>query len=205
MPPSEEEKQIQDAINKLQNQINEQKLLVQKMIRMKQNRIQNEKQRLTHLKSLVSQQNSIEERTKKETEHREKQKQTQQHLDRENQQHGDTTNTAPTVATGNKVQKVQHNKTITSHLQLDRCPVTNSFSNSIIQKRAQYYYENRYFFNGYKFLHVNTQFILASTNHEITGALLKSAEALPLYITFKDKTYIKTPCGDYQLENCNKM
>lgn len=78
------------------------------------------------------------------------------------------------------------------------------FIRRILANRAKYFNHNRYFFAGYKFILHNYKLILLSTNHELSNRPLLSADSMPSFITFKNNTYIKTPTGDYILENHNK-
>jgi hypothetical protein len=233
MAPEQEERQLQEALVKLQSQIDEQKRLVQKMLSIKQQRIENEKKKLLQLQSIVSQQNHIEAKEKKQQGNNKNaiirilpsaslkdfDESTMMHtvpsLTLKENMKDDLIHKLPSLVLKENLN-ISHNSKVSkptkktsknsSKQNYKEILAQHAFAKKIINKRSKFYYKNRFFFSGYKFLLVfdDTKLMLVSTNHEITKKPLTNADPLPLFITYKGRTYIKTSTGDYQLENLNK-
>lgn len=205
MTPEEEEIQLQEALKKLQSQIDEQRILVKKMLSLKQKRIEIEKRKLLQLKAMVVQQNHIEDKElKKSNKHENALDQTKESINIvENNSKINKTNGNSNTINNNK-NKIHPR--ISTKQQIQDTRQANAFLKRIINNRTMFYYKNRFFFSGYKFLLVfdETKFLLVSTQHELTKKSLVDADPLPLFITYKGKSYIKTPTGDYQIENLNQ-
>lgn len=172
----DEEKQLKEALAKLESQISEQKQLVQQMLQLKQKRIDEDKKKFSYIKTIVDNQNHEEEIIKK----------------KENKITKPAHNTA------------KNNSKSNQRTQPEISTLDTPFTRRILANRVKNYYQNRYFFNGYKFVLHNDQLILLSTHHELTNKPLLNADSMPAFITFKGNTYIKSPTGNYTLENLNR-
>lgn len=184
MSEADEENQLQNALEKLQSQIDQQKELVKKMLDLKQKRIKRETANLTQLKSLVHEQNRLEKREVK--------------LQTENAK---VTKPQPNGNSHHmKTPAVQPQPQFASNIKPTR------FTKKILANRQAYYYKNRKFFHGYKFVLLNNdqKLCIVSTKHELSGKPLENANMLPVYISLNGKNYIKSAKGDYYLENLSK-
>lgn len=197
----DEEKQLKDALAKLQSQIEEQKGLVEKLLQIKQSKL---------LNMNTNESINVNPATKK----------------AENNNHKVTTGkiTKPRNPTTN----ISTNATIQSEnlltKKLTKLPpqktqnipeepdLRNPFIKKIALNRVYHRGLNRLFLSGYKFvmIHNGRCLSLVSTNNEITKKALRNAYEMPPFLTYKGKNYIKQPNGNYHLEtpaamyvNCN--
>lgn len=196
MSEIEEEKELQAAITKLQSQIEQQKELVQKMIEFKRRRIQSETTKLEQLKSLVKQQNREEKKLKL----------TESRVSKPKKGESKMANSKRLVdCQANKIPEI---KSVVNFAEIESPAklIPNKFQKKILANRKNYYYKNRKFFHGYKFVLINNnqRLCIMSAAHEITGEPLKNANILPVFITLNGKNYIKSAKGDYYLENLSK-
>lgn len=168
---TEEEEILGNEMQKLQNQIEQQKKLLNQMLKVKQSKMENQKMRLAQLSSLVK-----------------------------NQRIKETGENA-------KISKPQKTKTAMQRMNPTHQPLITTLMKHILKNRKKYYYKNRYFFNGYKFVLIDngTALALVSTHHELTGKPVTDAISLPLFIVYSRRTYVKTPSGTFTLDGPDKM
>ena len=211
MNSPDEEKELQAEINKLQDQIDQQKELVKRMIDFKRRKIQSETDKLTQLKSLILQQGITENKQlklmkKQKLENLSESKVVK--LSKIGLKKAKIQSDTETVKTRQANQTQGHNNIIKfpgiESLSVQGKP--NKFQRKILANRKNYYYKNRKFFHGYKFVLAKNdhKLCLMSASHELTGKPLENATMLPVYISLGGKNYIKSAKGDYYLENLSK-
>ncbi|KAG0682813.1 hypothetical protein C6P40_000961 [Pichia californica] len=202
MSLSEEERELQEAMVTLKSQIDQQKELLNRLMDLKRKRIQKETDKAKELKIMISQQKKIEKREIKENNKITKPKHTGHigsnvdHKQKEiSAQLGKLSSLITTGGkTVNKTESIQNGQPLTK------------FTRKILANRRNYYYKNRKFFHGYKFVLTNDEkkLSIVSTAHELSGVPLQNANMLPVAITLTGKSYIKSAQGDYYLENLSK-
>lgn len=198
----DEEIELQQALAKLQTQIEQQKVLLKKLMESKQKRIQEETKKLNQIKCLIDHQSQIEKKELKlftdskinKPEHSQKNKGSVEIKNNQKYQSG-------------FISTEVINKTPVNNSPVNAEPVKmTKFARKILANRKNFYYKNRKFFHGYKFVLTNDakKLSIVSTAHEITGEPLENANMLPVSITLSDKTYIKSAQGNYYLEGLSK-
>lgn len=198
---SNEEIELQQALDKLQTQIEQQKELLKKLMESKQKRIQEETKKLNQIKVLIDQQTQIEKNELKlltsskvtKPEHSKKNKGNIEVKNKQEHQSGFITTDVNTTSISESPVNVEPVK-------------MTKFARKILANRKNFYYKNRKFFHGYKFVLTNDEkkLSIVSTTHEITGKPLENANMLPVSITLSDKSYIKSAQGNYYLEGLTK-
>lgn len=206
----DEEKELQAEINKLQEQIDQQKELVKRMIDFKRRKIQSETDKLAQLKSLVDQQEFSEKKQLKSMKEQLLRKPESKVTKPRKTEFKSTSMQSNMLSVMPEKAKQTHgNNNVVKFSGIESLSIQgkpNKFQRKILANRKNYYYKNRNFFHGYKFVLAKNdhKLCLMSASHELTGEPLENATMLPVYISLGGKNYIKSAKGDYYLENLSK-
>jgi hypothetical protein len=187
-----EEKQLKEALAKLQSQIEEQKHLVERLLELKQRKL---KHKATNGNSQVA---NVRAMTNPVT------NSNKVPIGKIRKPGNNSTNNANNVPHVNDIlpRKLTSLPPSNEQNQYEEPDMHNPFIKNILMNRGYHRGLNRLFFSGYKFLiiHNDRCLCLLSTNHEITKKALRNAYDMPAFITYKGKNYIKQPNGNYHLE-----
>ena len=188
----DEEKQLKEALAKLQSQIEEQKHLVERLLELKQRKLKhkatNGNSQVANVRAMI---NPVTNSNKVP-------------IGKIRKPGNNSTNNANNVPHVNDIlpQKLTSLPPSNKQNQYEEPDMHNPFIKKILMNRAYHRGLNRLFFSGYKFviIHNDRCLCLLSTNHEITKKALRNAYDMPAFITYKGKNYIKQPNGNYHLE-----
>lgn len=191
----EQELAIKNAMDMLEQQIEQQKKLVELLLAHKQLKIQREKDNILQLRSLVQQQNNEEKKITNQI--------NKQNSKKNNKKINEISNISKSKVSKPTQEFTQANIKKQQDLLLKKSASNTQFHKLIIKKRQKYFYKNRKFFHGYKFVQLlnGRELALVSTEHEITKVPLIDACSLPVSIKIGNDSYIKNINGDYFIES----